>query len=212
MQSAQHAQDYYSIVGVAGDAGEEEIRAAYRAKARQLHPDLGGSAEEMRLLNNAYEVLSDPSACRAYDSSRIADYTQHDSFTPQSSASCAIESGYRGQYIKTIWRLVLGADCCLFLGLYFVLVKLDPDVSRSVVQSSLALCAAVFFLSSTAVFLYRYHKTTRAEPGGFSPKSPGIDSQQEVRDERLERRLYPARSSRCNTYAPILWCGVVSHH
>lgn len=177
MQSPLHAQDHYSVIGVAANADEVEIRAAYRAKARQLHPDLGGSAEEMRLLNSAYEVLSDPSARRAYDSGRIADYTQHDSFAPQSSASCSIESGYRGQYIKTIWRLVLGADCCLFLGLYFVLVTLDPEVSRSVVQSSLALCAAVFFLSSAAVFLYRYHKTTQAESRGVARKGPGADSQ-----------------------------------
>lgn len=163
MQSAPDPQDYYSVIGVSANADEEEIRAAYRAQARQLHPDLGGSAEAMKLLNNAYEVLSDPSARRAYDSQRITyDADEHDPFTPRSSISCSTESRYRRQHVQSIWWLVLGADCCLFLGLYFVLVAMDPEVTRSSVQSSLARGAAVFLLSSAAVFLYRYNRTSRS--------------------------------------------------
>lgn len=163
MQSAPDTQDYYSVIGVSANADEEELRAAYRSRARQLHPDLGGSAEAMKLLNHAYEVLSQPSARRAYDSQRMTyDADELEPFTPQSNINCSFESRYKQQNVQSIWRLVLGADCCLFLGLYFGLVAMEPEVTRSSVQSSLARGAAVFFLSSVAVFLYRYYRTIRS--------------------------------------------------
>lgn len=52
------------------DAGPERIRAAYRERARQLHPDRGGTdSREMAALNEAYRVLSDPGRRALYDRS-----------------------------------------------------------------------------------------------------------------------------------------------
>ena len=163
MQSPPDPQDYYSVIGVSANADEDEMRAAYRAQARRLHPDLGGSAEAMKILNNAYETLSDPRTRRAYDSQRIENYADaQEPFIPRSSTSCTFESRYTPRNARSIWWLVLGADCCLFLGLYFVLVAMEPEVTRNSVQASLARGAAVFFLSSAAVFLYRYTRTRRS--------------------------------------------------
>src|SRR5580698_605334 len=64
-------KDYYDILGVAPDASGEEIKRAYRALARQHHPDVAHdkSKAEHRFkeINEAYEVLSDPDKRAQYD-------------------------------------------------------------------------------------------------------------------------------------------------
>ncbi len=62
-------RDYYEVLGVSRDASTEEIRRAYRKKARQLHPDYAGpqSEEAFKELSVAYEVLSDPTKRERYN-------------------------------------------------------------------------------------------------------------------------------------------------
>jgi len=64
-------QDYYAILGVPKTATEKEIKAAYRKKARQYHPDLNPNDEEavekFKQAAEANEVLSDPDKRKAYD-------------------------------------------------------------------------------------------------------------------------------------------------
>lgn len=64
-------QDYYDILGVARDASGDEIKRAYRRLARQHHPDVAhdkSKAEHhFKEINEAYEILSDPSKRAQYD-------------------------------------------------------------------------------------------------------------------------------------------------
>lgn len=68
--------DHYAILGVARNASTEEIRRAYRALARRLHPDVSGNSRDtmvrMAEVNRAWSVLSDPVARRAYDAESAA--------------------------------------------------------------------------------------------------------------------------------------------
>jgi hypothetical protein len=58
---------HYEVLGVPVDATPDEVRAAYRAAARDHHPDAGGDADRMRALNQAWGVLSDPHRRAVYD-------------------------------------------------------------------------------------------------------------------------------------------------
>ncbi len=70
MTAATHPTDYYELLGVTPEATSDGVRAAYRREARVWHPDHGGSDERMRLLNEAFAVLTDASERRAYDQAR----------------------------------------------------------------------------------------------------------------------------------------------
>jgi len=62
---------YYDILQVSSDASAEVITSAYRTIMSKLkkHPDLGGDADEARLINEAYETLSNVDSRRKYDAS-----------------------------------------------------------------------------------------------------------------------------------------------
>ncbi len=65
-------KDYYKILGVAENAGTEDIRKAYRNLAFRYHPDRNpGSEEMMKEINEAYAVLSNPSKRNEYDALRL---------------------------------------------------------------------------------------------------------------------------------------------
>src|SRR6476659_1307787 len=63
--------DYYQVLGVNKNAGEEEIKKAYRKLARKYHPDLNPNDKEaskkFQQLNEANDVLSDPEKRKKYD-------------------------------------------------------------------------------------------------------------------------------------------------
>jgi hypothetical protein len=59
---------HYELLGVRPDAPTSEVRRAYVALARQLHPDrAGGDSEAMRALNDAWAILRDPDRRARYD-------------------------------------------------------------------------------------------------------------------------------------------------
>lgn len=65
--------DPYADLGVSRAATPEEIRAAYRALSRRVHPDAGGGVEEWLRVRQAFEVLSDPARRDQYDRTGTVD-------------------------------------------------------------------------------------------------------------------------------------------
>ena len=66
-------RDYYAILGVPADAPDVEIRRAFRARAKELHPDSKPASErdqahrEFNFISEAYDTLKDAERRAAYD-------------------------------------------------------------------------------------------------------------------------------------------------
>lgn len=64
------AKDLYEVLGVSRDATEDEIKKAFRRRARELHPDVNkapDAEDQFKELNEAYDVLSDSQKRAQYD-------------------------------------------------------------------------------------------------------------------------------------------------
>ena len=57
----------YDVLGVDAGASADEIKAAYWRRAKNAHPDTGGSAQEFGDVKLAHAVLSDPERRARYD-------------------------------------------------------------------------------------------------------------------------------------------------
>jgi len=74
----------YEVLGVPPSATPAEIRRAYLALARRHHPDAGGSADEMRRLNEAWAALSTaPGPVRASHPHAGAEEPREDTWDPE---------------------------------------------------------------------------------------------------------------------------------
>jgi curved DNA-binding protein len=63
-------KDYYEVLGVPRDATADQVKKAYRKLARKYHPDVSkapGAEAQMKDVNEAYAVLSDPQRRAAFD-------------------------------------------------------------------------------------------------------------------------------------------------
>jgi len=87
----QNFRDYYEILGISKEADGGEIKRAYRALARQYHPDLNpgdkAAEEKFKLLGEAYDVLSD-----ADKRSRYEEYSKY--WTQRQSGSASGGKGW----------------------------------------------------------------------------------------------------------------------
>lgn len=63
-------RDYYEVLGISRNASEEDIKRAFRKLALEHHPDRNkqeGAAERFKEVNEAYQILADPSKRSEYD-------------------------------------------------------------------------------------------------------------------------------------------------
>ncbi len=63
-------RDYYEVLGISRDAGNDDIRRAYRKLARQYHPDVSSEPDaeaRFKEVTEAYEVLNDSERRQMYD-------------------------------------------------------------------------------------------------------------------------------------------------
>jgi molecular chaperone DnaJ len=59
---------YYGVLGIAADADNAQVKAAFRTLAKTCHPDLqGGDALRFKEISQAYATLANPARRAAYD-------------------------------------------------------------------------------------------------------------------------------------------------
>lgn len=116
--------DYYARLGVRPSASADEIRAAYREKARETHPDQNPddpeAAERFQEVREAYQILRDPERRARYDDVRSASRRVPSGLTinQQAPAGCG---GY-------LWRVLAGM---VAVGLFLVMEVLDVWAASS---------------------------------------------------------------------------------
>lgn len=68
-------KNLYHVLGVSKDAGDAEIKSAYRKLARKYHPDLNkddkDAAEKFKEISCAYDILGDKEKRKKYDNNEI---------------------------------------------------------------------------------------------------------------------------------------------
>ncbi len=118
-------RDYYTILGIAKNASDAEIKKAYRQAALKYHPDRNPgdstAAEKFREAAEAYEVLSNPEQRKQYDQygqdfgrRRGAPEYEEPTPPPHNRPSEIMEE----LYIELGWMLVNEHGCYIPIGIF----------------------------------------------------------------------------------------------
>ena len=113
-------KDYYEVLGASEAASPRELERLYKRLAHQRHPDRGGTEEDMKTLNEAYQVLHDETKRKEYDSQRSRPVTRPAAVHVTSAVR---DVGVYGQLLSALLCVMLGL-MLLFLvrfnGLWFL--------------------------------------------------------------------------------------------
>ena len=90
--------EFFRLLGVMPGASLEEIRKAYKARARETHPDLGGDKEKFQDVQHAYKMLTDPKY--RYDSSQKRTKRVSEDLELRLNISVPFEDAFFGRTLK----------------------------------------------------------------------------------------------------------------
>jgi hypothetical protein len=164
--------DLYAELGVSAGATRDEISAAFRDRARALHPDANPdpvATEQFQRLSVAYRVLVDPEARARYDAGRAPALAARPSASatvaPPESAPAPPRFGFRLTRRGAHW-LVAGGVTLLALSVAIGLWALldpahgDPDHTGRVI--TLAIVAAKLLIGGIVALAIAGRRLKRA--------------------------------------------------
>lgn len=108
MSDFDSRKDYYSVLGADELTSMRDLERLYKRVAGRLHPDRGGSEEEMKTLNEAYGILKDEQRRREYDAERTRSRRGTLKPFPVPSAPAAQDIGVFGHCLSALLCLLVG--------------------------------------------------------------------------------------------------------
>jgi len=165
--------DPQTVLGVPQGATLEQIREAYRQKAKRYHPDTGGEDWAFRIIVQAYEMLSRARVARA---AHAEGATQRPANSPRPKAdrqTDPVQAGIHDKNVPPASVVALELLCVRFLwdeADYFFITQPGPDDER--------------FLSCSLNFCWPDPAAAGQQPSQLDP-SAVIATLEEVFDQML---------------------------
>ena len=106
MSDFDSRKDYYRILGADQNTSARDLDRLYKRIAAKLHPDRGGSEEEMKALNEAYSILRDETTRAAYNAQHLPRAKAKGSSV--ASAPAAQDIGLYGHCLSALLCLLTG--------------------------------------------------------------------------------------------------------
>jgi DnaJ-class molecular chaperone len=107
-------RDPYSVLGVKRDAAADEIKAAWRSKAKSIHPDQNrddpNASQRFAEVGQAYDVLKDPKKRDRYDQARNAAAQKHREQTIMQQREAAREAAERAKAAEKLMEELAKAE------------------------------------------------------------------------------------------------------
>lgn len=100
--------DLYGVLGVPRNATFDEVRSAYRTRARSAHPDAGADPADFARLHDAYVVLSDPAERMRYDATLPREPELRPA--PTVGRALAVRPRPQGPPPTSLWRRMLARE------------------------------------------------------------------------------------------------------
>jgi curved DNA-binding protein CbpA len=115
------AANFYELLGVDASASGDDIARAYRARAKQLHPDASAdpdASEKFGELVSAYEVLSNHRTRREYDHALAVARSNAAASDPSLAVSTAVEPPVTSRWTRrNAWTAVVAGALVAILGI-----------------------------------------------------------------------------------------------
>jgi DnaJ domain len=133
MPRVDTSDDLYRRLGVEPSASTDEIGAAFRVRAKALHPDLhpgdAATEDEFKALTHAYDVLTSPTARAAYDQRRSV--RPPDGSTASAGAASRTNTGTHAP----VFRTARAARAAIWWGVGLALLGLAGTAVLAVVPT-----------------------------------------------------------------------------
>lgn len=121
MSNPDPEKDYYSILGATEATSQEEMDRLYKRLAIRHHPDRGGDADEMKMINEAYGVLGNKAMRRVYDEERRpGPRPLSTTVSPLSWSAPLLEDNTTGRLVGATFYLMAGLMFLFLLRIYYV--------------------------------------------------------------------------------------------
>ncbi|WP_052476252.1 DnaJ domain-containing protein [Cohnella kolymensis] len=133
--------DYYQVLGISKVATTDEIKKAFKKKAKELHPDVGGSDRDFIRIKLAYDILSNPKSRYEYDELinlnnqevKNSQSSQRQTMHQQDSESDQVK---RAPFVIFHWKAYLTVLGTVILLLLVVRFLQNPTTDESLASGS----------------------------------------------------------------------------